>query len=86
MTTPQLVLDVEHVAKAFGRHEVLKDITFRIRPGEITGITGENGSGKTTLLSVIVGRLPADAGRIVHSREIGYCPQELLIFDNLTVE
>jgi ABC-type multidrug transport system ATPase subunit len=79
-------LDVEHLAKAYGRRQVLKDVTFRIRLGEIAGITGENGCGKSTLLNVIVGRLQADAGRIVHSGELGYCPQELLIFESLTVE
>ncbi len=80
------VLDVEHVAKAYGRHQVLKDVTFRMKPGEITGIIGENGSGKSTLLNVIVGRLRADEGRIAHSGALGFCPQELLIFESLTVE
>ncbi len=81
----EVVLDVEHVAKAYGRHRVLKDVTLRIRPGEIAGITGENGSGKSTLLNVIVGRLQADSGRIVHRGQLGYCPQEMLIFESLTV-
>jgi ABC-type multidrug transport system ATPase subunit len=86
MTQEKPVLDAQHVAKAYGRHQVLKDVTFRIGPGEITGITGENGSGKSTLLNAIVGRIRADAGRIVHSGKLGYCPQELLIFESLTVE
>ncbi|HYK89119.1 MAG TPA: ABC transporter ATP-binding protein [Acidobacteriota bacterium] len=86
MTSERLVLEVEHLAKSYGRHQVLRDVTFGIGPGQITGITGENGSGKSTLLEVIVGRRKPDAGRIVHSLRFGYCPQELLIFESLTVE
>jgi ABC-type multidrug transport system ATPase subunit len=85
-TQQQLVLDAQHIAKAYGRRQVLNDVTFKIEPGEIAGITGENGCGKSTLLNVIVGCLEADAGRIVHCEKLGYCPQELLIFENLTVE
>ena len=80
------MLDVEHVAKAYGRHQVLKDVTFRLAAREIVAITGENGSGKSTLLNVIAGRLQADAGRVVHHAKLGFCPQEPLLFESLTVE
>jgi len=83
---PRQVLEVERIAKAYGRHQVLKDATFRLGPGEIAAITGENGSGKSTLLNVIVGRLQADAGRVVHHSRFGFCPQEPLLFESLTVE
>lgn len=85
-TEQKLVLEAQHVAKAYGRHQVLRDVTLRIRSGETTGITGENGSGKSTLLNIIVGRIQADAGSVVHRGNLGYCPQELLIFENLTLE
>jgi ABC-2 type transport system ATP-binding protein len=86
MTQLKPVLDAQHVAKAYGRHQVLKDVTFSVGPGEIAGITGENGSGKSTLLNAIVGRIRADTGKIVHTGKLGYCPQDLLIFESLTVE
>lgn len=86
-TAPQLRrLDVEHVAKSYGRHQVLKDVTFCVGPGQIAAITGENGSGKSTLLNVIVGRLRADAGRVAHRGRLGFCPQELLLFESLTLQ
>ena len=80
------LLKVEHVAKAFGRRQVLKDASISVKPGEIIAITGENGSGKSTLLNLIVGRIRADSGSIVCEGRLGFCPQELLIFEGLTVE
>lgn len=79
------VLDVRGVAKSFGRRQVLTDVSFRMKEGEIVGIVGENGSGKTTLLKIIVGLLAANSGTVLASGRIGYCPQDLLIFETLTV-
>jgi cystine transport system ATP-binding protein len=41
---------VDHLAKSFGAHEVLKDISFTVEPGTVTCVIGPSGSGKTTLL------------------------------------
>lgn len=79
-------LEVEHVAKSYGRRRVLTDVSFALKPGMVAGITGENGSGKSTLLNILVGRLRPDAGAIRCAGRIGYCPQELLLFESLTVE
>jgi len=79
------LLSVRHVARAFGRNRVLIDASLFIGPGEVVGITGENGSGKSTLLNIIVGRLRPDSGTVTASGRIGYCPQEMLVFDTLTV-
>ncbi len=79
------VLDVRSVAKSFGRHRVLTDVTFRMKEGEIAGIVGENGSGKSTLLKIIVGLLGPNSGTVRTSERIGYCPQDMLIFETLTV-
>jgi ABC-2 type transport system ATP-binding protein len=79
------LLSVRHVAKAFGRNRVLVDVGLTLAPGEVAGITGENGSGKSTLLSIIVGRLRPDSGSVAAAGRIGYCPQEALVFDTLTV-
>lgn len=82
----EYVLEVAHLAKSFGAHAVLRDVTFNLRRGEMVGITGENGSGKSTLLKILVGLLKPSAGNIMIRGSLGYCPQEQLIFDALTVK
>ena len=47
------ILEVRHLSKAFGSHQVLKDIDFTVRPGDVTSIIGASGSGKSTLLRCI---------------------------------
>lgn len=58
------VLTLEGVAKSFGASQVLADVGFNIRRGEIVGLLGPNGCGKSTLLNLISGVLSPDAGRI----------------------
>lgn len=53
------ILEIKHLQKAFGRHEVLKDINFHVRSGEIIGLLGKNGSGKTTMIKSMLGLLHA---------------------------
>ncbi|MFB6150414.1 MAG: ABC transporter ATP-binding protein [Haloarculaceae archaeon] len=66
--------------------EVLDGVDLELRAGEIVGIVGENGSGKSTLMQVLVGALEADAGTVEHAGRVGWCPQEPLLYDRLTVE
>ena len=49
----QPILEVKHLQKSFGSHQVLKDIDFTIYPGDVTSIIGASGSGKSTLLRCI---------------------------------
>ena len=48
-TTREPILEVKHLQKSFGNHQVLKDIDFSIYPGDVTSIIGASGSGKSTL-------------------------------------
>jgi ABC-2 type transport system ATP-binding protein len=80
-----LLLDVRHVARRFGRRQVLVDANLSVRPGELVAVTGENGVGKSTLLRVIAGLLAPDAGVVRRVGRLGYCPQEVLVFDRLRV-
>ena len=47
------ILEIRHLSKAFGKNEVLKDIDFTVRPGDVTSIIGASGSGKSTLLRCV---------------------------------
>lgn len=80
-----IVLEVEHVSRSFGRQKILADASFTVDTGQLIGITGENGSGKSTLLKIITGMLKPDSGRIIRPANLGYCPQEVLLFEQLTV-
>jgi|GEM_PF-914552 len=65
--------------------DVLAGAEVAIRPGELVGIVGENGSGKSTLMQILVGALAPDAGSVERLGTIGWCPQEPLLYDRLTV-
>ena len=43
------IIEVRHLGKSFGTHEVLRDIDFTVKKGDVTSIIGASGSGKSTL-------------------------------------
>src|SRR6266853_6531999 len=53
----------DHISHRFGALEVLEDVSFTVRSGEVVGIVGPSGCGKSTLLSVLGGLLQPSAGR-----------------------
>ena len=59
------MIQVEHISKQFGKIEALKDVSFTLNDGEITGLLGVNGAGKTTLVRLIYGLLQPSSGRIL---------------------
>jgi zinc/manganese transport system ATP-binding protein len=59
------ILSVQGVSVRLSGREVLRDVSFAIRPGEFTGLIGSNGAGKTTLLRVILGLQHANAGQVL---------------------
>ena len=83
MTTP---LNIANVYKSFGKHEVLKDISFSLKEGEIFGLIGVNGAGKTTLIKIILDLLKADQGeaevfglnskRVAARQQLSYLPEK----------
>ena len=59
-----LVIEVEHLRKAYGERLLIDDLTFKLPPGAIVGIIGPNGAGKTTLFRMLTGVENPDAGII----------------------
>jgi len=79
------VLEARDVHKAYGRHRVLNGAALAVRPGELVAVVGENGAGKSTLLKILAGTLAADRGEVRLGGTLGYCPQEPVVNENLTV-
>ncbi len=64
------VVDLENVSVSYAEKSVLTDVTWRIAPGERTGILGINGAGKSTLLSLVAGTLLPTTGRVKRGKTI----------------
>ncbi|MFW6597089.1 ABC-F family ATP-binding cassette domain-containing protein [Propionibacteriaceae bacterium Y2011] len=64
------VVDLEHVAVSFDGREVLRDVTWRIGPGDRFALLGANGVGKSTLLKVITGDVTVDHGRVKRGKTV----------------
>jgi ABC-2 type transport system ATP-binding protein len=81
------------VTRRFGAATAVRDVSLEVGPGEIVGLLGANGAGKTTLIRMLLGLLPATAGTIAlfgaapsrdSRRRLGYVPQGLGLYDDLT--
>lgn len=93
-------LKVEHLKKNYGKRNVVKDISFEMKGGQVIGLLGPNGAGKTTTFYMIVGFIANNGGTIslnglditnepMYKRArlgISYLPQEPSIFRKLSVE
>jgi ABC-2 type transport system ATP-binding protein/ribosome-dependent ATPase len=82
------------VTRRFGDFTAVSDVSMSVAGGEIVGLIGANGAGKTTLIRMLLGLLPASAGRVAlfgHApsretrRRLGYVPQSLGLYRDLTV-
>lgn len=72
------VVDIENVSVSFDDHQILRNITWRIGPGERTGILGANGAGKSTLLGLVTGDVQPATGLVKHGKtvQIGMLDQQ----------
>ncbi len=96
---PSSSLSASHLRKAYGRRQVVHDVSLKVNKGEVVGLLGPNGAGKTTSFYMMVGLVPADGRRIeidgqdvtrmpIHKRSrmgLSYLPQEASIFRKLNV-
>ena len=96
----ELVLQVQHLSKSFGSHEILRDIDFSVHAGDVTSIIGASGSGKSTLLRCInLLETPSDGHILFHGQDmagrhtnaaayrakVGMVFQSFNLFNNMTV-
>jgi len=94
------VIEINHLSKSFGNHEVLKDINFKVNKGEVVSLIGSSGSGKSTLLRCINLLEQPSGGEIIfngdniladdHNIEayrtnLGMVFQQFNLFNNLNV-
>ena len=93
------MLQVREINVAYGRAQILRDLSLEVNPGEILCLMGRNGAGKTTTMKAIMGLLPLMSGEVRMQDEvisgkpahtvprtgIGYIPQGRRLFGELTV-
>ena len=94
------ILEIRHLSKSFGDHEVLKDIDFTVNPGDVTSIIGATGSGKSTLLRCVnLLETPSSGEILYHGKNVvgrgvnqpeyrthvGMVFQSFNLFNNMTV-
>ena len=96
----ELILQVKHLSKSFGSHQVLRDIDFTVKKGDVTSIIGASGSGKSTLLRCVNLLENPTSGEILYHGEnvaargfkaaayrshVGMVFQSFNLFNNMTV-
>src|ERR1700677_239497 len=90
------MLEIRNLTKRFRGAPVVDDVSFSMRPGEITGYLGPNGSGKSTTVKILTGLLHATSGYIFYQghniyddpvgfrQRLGYVPEEPNLYGYLT--
>lgn len=94
---PSTAIDVRQVSKSFGDVLAVDLVDLSIHCGEMFGLIGHNGAGKSTLFKMMLGLIPASGGEILVQgvdttakgfrdvrRHIGYVPENVVLYDNLT--
>ncbi len=81
----QSMLEVKNVSFRYRRKMVLRDISFSVGKGECLVLAGANGAGKSTLLSIVAGILKPGSGEILCRGKIGYLPQGISLFEDMSV-
>ncbi len=81
------MLRLEHINKIYTTGEVLKDVTWEVKPGERVGLVGVNGAGKSTQLKIISGEIEATSGEVIRpaNLKIAYLTQEFEVEPTRTV-
>ena len=78
-----VVIEAQHVRKAFGDKLLFEDLNFNLPPNGIVGVIGPNGAGKTTLFRLIMGLEQPDSGdfKVGETVKVGYIDQQHTVID-----
>lgn len=71
----EILLKAENISFSYGTHAVLKNISFSLKRGTLTALTGASGSGKTTLLEILAGLKKQDSGTVRSAGKPLLCQQ-----------
>lgn len=89
----EYIISAQNITKDFDGFRAVDGLNLQVRKGEVFGFLGPNGAGKTTSINMLVGLLKPTSGKIlINGKEvqrvdrslIGICPQEIVLWDNLT--
>jgi ABC-2 type transport system ATP-binding protein len=92
--SPTLAVDVRNVWKRYGNTDVVIDLSFDVRPGEVLGFLGPNGSGKTTTMRMILDIVRPASGEISvfgglpgveHQDRVGYLPEDRGLYRDVKI-
>lgn len=100
MSDEKNMLVAENLGKSYAKKPVVRDVSLKLRKGEVVGLLGPNGAGKTTCFYMIMGLISQDYGKIsINGHDVtnfpmyrrarlglGYLPQEASVFRGMTVE
>ena len=80
------MIKLDNISFRYGKALILNDISLNAESGKCIVIAGPNGSGKSTLLSIIAGARKASSGKVEVCDKIGYVPQGIALFEDLSVK
>ena len=64
MEEPKNIIQIDHLSKSFGEIKAVRDLSFRVKEGELFAFLGVNGAGKSTTINIICGQLAKDSGTV----------------------
>lgn len=82
----QNIVEVEHLHKSYGTHVAVKDISFKVKEGEVFALLGGNGAGKTSTLECLEGQRKFDSGQIAVKGKMGIQLQSSSLPGYMTAE
>jgi Cu-processing system ATP-binding protein len=91
------MIEIDKVSKRYGPHQAVDGVSLQVAAGELFGLIGHNGAGKSTLFRMMLGLIPVSQGDIrlcgqstrsaafrEVRRQLGYLPENVVLYDNLT--